>query len=93
MTSAVLWGLTAGLATLAVSEIVLRRSGPLLRRALWKTLLAGAAARTVWVLFALALVLARAPVEPRAFTISLLLGYLAAQVIEGMRYQRFFERQ
>ncbi len=93
MTSAIVWGLTAGLATLAVSEIILRQAGPMLRRAFWKALLAGAAARAVWVLLVLAFVLSRGLAEPRAFTASLLLGYLAAQVIEGMRYQRFFERQ
>ncbi len=93
MMGAILCGLTAGFATLAVSEIILRQAVPMLRHAFWKTLIAGAAVRTAWVLFVPAFVLLRGWAEPRAFTISLFLGYLAAQVIEGMRYQRFFERQ
>ncbi len=94
MTSAILWGTAAGFfGALAVSEIILRQAGPLLRHAPWKALTAGAAARTAWVLLALALVLSRGWAEPRSFTISLFLGYLAAQVIEGVRYRRFFERQ
>lgn len=91
--SAILWGAIAGFGTLAVSEAVLRQAGPMLRGAFWRALVVGAAARTVWVLFVLAFVLARGFPEPRAFTLSLLLSYLAAQVIEGVRYQRFFERQ
>lgn len=93
MTSAILGGLIAGLATLAVSEIVLRRIGAASGRAFWKTLSAGAAARAAWVLLALACSLSLGAVERRAFTAALLLSYLAAQVIEGLRCRRVFERR
>ena len=93
MTSAVVAGLTAGFATLAVSEIVLRRVGRRSGRAFWKALTAGAAARAAWVLIALASALSLGLAEPRAFALSLLASYFAAQVIEGTRYRRAFERR
>jgi hypothetical protein len=93
MTSAILGGLIAGLGTLAVSEVILRQLGAMLRGNFWKLLTLGAAIRTTWVLFVLTVVLSANLLEPRSFTISLMLGYLCAQMVEGVRYQRFFERQ
>ncbi len=92
MTGAILWGLIAGFGTLAVSEIILHQV-PLMRTEFWRALILGAVIRTTWVLFFLAFVISRNLLEPRAFTLALLLGYLGAQIVEGLRYQRFFERQ
>lgn len=93
MMSAILWGLVAGLGTLAVSEIIVRQSEPMRHGDFWKLLTLGVAVRTTWVLLVLAVVLTRQSVEPRAFTIALMLSYLLAQVVEGIRYQRFFARR
>ena len=93
MMSAILWGLVAGLGTLAVSELILRQSEPMMHSDFWKLLTLGVAVRTTWVLLVLAVVLTRQSVEPRAFTIALMLSYLLAQVVEGIRYQRFFARR
>ncbi len=92
MTGAILWGLIAGFGTLAVSEFILRQT-PLMRTEFWRALTLGAMIRTTWVLFILAFVISRNLLEPRAFTLALLLGYLSAQIVEGVRYQRFFERR
>lgn len=85
-------GLICGLASAAVSEAVLRLDPPILERNLFKVLAAGAGLRTLWVLALTAWALLGGAADPRLFVPALLLGYLAAQVFEGFRYTRYFER-
>ena len=85
-------GLICGLATATISEAVLRLGAPVLHSNLFHALAAGAAVRTFWVLALLAWAIRGGMPEPRAFVPALLLGYLAAQVFEGVRYTRYFER-
>ncbi len=53
--------------------------------------LAGMAARTLWMIVAMGWGLARLPEARVGFTATLMTIYLAAQVVEGVRYQRFAE--
>lgn len=92
MISEILAGLFCGLATAAVSEAVLRLGTPVLRHSLFKPLATGAAARALWVLALAGWALSGGTADPRLFVPALLLGYLAAQVFEGIRYARYFER-
>ena len=90
MSVAALGGLLAGLATIAISEILLRFWGTSARlESYWKLWLAGLGLRAAWILGLLALILVTRWLEPKPFTLALLGGYLAAQVLEGFRYQRF----
>lgn len=85
-------GLAGGLATVAVSEAVLRIMPGAVGNSLFHALGAGAALRALWVLSLLAWILAAGPGDPRLIVPSLMLGYLAAQVLEGIRYTRYFGR-
>lgn len=85
-------GLGCGLATAAISEVILRLGTRVLERSLFHALATGAALRTLWVLALLAWALTGGISDPRAFVPSLLLGYLAAQVFEGVRYTRYFAK-
>jgi hypothetical protein len=42
----------------------------------------------VWILGLLAAVAVTGALDPKPFVLSLLVGYLVAQVLEGLRYQR-----
>ena len=92
MTLEIVSGLTCGLGSAAVSEAILRLGPPVLEQSLFRALAAGAALRTLWILALLAWALGTGAVEPRLFVPALLLGYLAAQVFEGVRYTRYFEK-
>ncbi len=85
-------GVACGLATAAVSEAVLRLVPAVVERSLFRALAAGAALRAMWVLALIAWALTAGSGDPRLFVPALLLGYLAAQVFEGVRYTRYFER-
>ena len=85
-------GLACGLATAAVSEAVLRLMPDVAERSLFRTLAAGAALRALWVLALVSWALTAGSGDPRLFVPALLLGYLGAQVFEGVRYTRYFER-
>ncbi len=89
MSGAVIWGLLAGLATIGLSEAVLRfwQRRPL--EAVWKLSLIGALLRTIWILAVLSAVLISGWLDRAAFTLALLAGYLLAQVVAGLRYGRF----
>jgi len=88
MTAAILGGLLAGLATIGISELLLKIWGSRPVEAVWKLTLAGMALRAAWVLGMLTLVLVRGAEHRVAFVPALLAGYLAAQVWEGFRYRR-----
>ncbi len=92
MISEILAGLLCGLATAAVSEAVLCLGRSALRRSLFKALGTGAALRTLWVMALAGWALNSGVADPRLFVPALLLGYLAAQVFEGIRYTRYFEQ-
>ena len=85
-------GLACGLATAAFSEAVLHTVPAVVERSLFRALLVGAALRALWVLAVLSWALTAGPGDPRLVVPALLLGYLAAQVFEGVRYTRYFER-
>jgi hypothetical protein len=88
MTAAILGGLLAGLATIGISELLLKVWGANPVAAVWKLTLLGVALRTAWVLGVLTAVLARGGEHLSGFVPALLAGYLAAQVWEGFRYRR-----
>ena len=85
-------GLVCGLATVAISDGVLRIGGPVPQRSLFRLLVTGVALRTLWTLALLAWALSGGVTDPRGFVPALLAGYLAGQVFEGVRYARYFER-
>jgi hypothetical protein len=88
MTAAILGGLLAGLATIGISELLLKVWGANPVAAVWKLTLLGVALRTAWVLGVLTVVLVRGGEHRTGFISALLAGYLAAQVWEGFRYRR-----
>jgi hypothetical protein len=88
MTAAFVAGLVAGIATIGISELVLRVWGSRPVEAVWKLSLTGIALRTAWVLTVLVTFLTRGGENPEAFVPALLAGYLGAQIWEGLRYQR-----
>jgi hypothetical protein len=88
MSAALLLGVLAGLATIGVSEIVLKLWRPQPGRLDWKPWLIGMALRAAWVLGLLVLYLGSERPHRAAFALSLLAGYLLAQIFEGLRYQR-----
>ena len=92
MTWAVVAGLACGLATVLISEAILRFGGPALQHSLFRVLATGIALRTLWVLAVVAWSLSAGVPDPRAFVPGLLVGYLTGQVFEGIRYGRYFER-
>ncbi len=81
-------GAACGLATIVVSEALLRLPGEAWRTDLFRALAIGAALRTLWVLAVLAMALTHGIEHPGAFVPALMLGYLAGQVLEGIRYTR-----
>ncbi len=85
-------GLACGLASAALSEAVLRFGASVLERSLFRALAVGAALRTLWVLALTAWALTGGVGDGPAFVLPLLFGYLLAQVAEGIRYERYFER-
>ncbi len=85
-------GLACGLATAGVSEAVLRIVPDIVEHSLFRALAVGAVLRAIWVLALMAWALTAASVDVRFFIPTLLLGYLASQVFEGIRYTRYFER-
>ncbi len=85
-------GLACGLATAGVSEAVLRLMPDVMEQGLFRALAVGAALRALWVLAIVAWALIAGASDVRLFVPALLLGYLAAQVFEGIRYTRYFER-
>ncbi len=85
-------GLVCGLASAVVSEAVLRLDAGMLKRRLMHALAVGIGLRTLWVLTLAAWALSGGVANPPAFVLALLLGYLFAQVFEGVRYERYFER-
>lgn len=85
-------GLACGLASAVASEAVLRLGADTLKRSLFAALAIGAGLRAAWVLALLAWSLTSPGVDVRGFIPALLAGYLAAQVFEGVRYTRYFER-
>lgn len=91
--SAFFFGLLAGLATIGLSELLIRFWGSGSLHSFWKVLLVGVFLRAVWVLGLLAAVLITEIVDAKPFTIALLAGYLAAQIMEGLRYQRLIRTQ
>lgn len=91
MMEALIGGLTAGLATIGISEALMRYWSGRPLNAVWTIALIGIALRTIWVLGALVVVLANHLLEPIPFVVSLLLGYFVGQLLEGVRYQRFVE--
>lgn len=91
MIEALLGGLTAGLATIGISEALMRYWSVRPLNAVWTIALTGIALRTVWVLGVLVVVVANGLLAPIPFVAALLLGYLVGQLLEGVRYQRFVE--
>ena len=85
-------GFTCGLGSAVVSESILRTGPPILEHSLFRALAVGAALRTLWILALVAWALGTGAVDPRMFVPALLLGYLVAQVLEGIRYTRYFEK-
>lgn len=85
-------GLACGLATVLISEATLRIGRPALQHSLFRVLGTGIALRTLWVLALVAWALSDGVSDPRAFVPALLMGYLVAQIFEGVRYGRYFER-
>ena len=85
-------GLVCGLASAAVSEAVLRLGPTVLLHSFFRTMLAGAALRTLWILALTGWVLGSGAADPRLFVPALMLGYLAAQIVEGVRYERYFRQ-
>lgn len=92
MTWQILAGAACGMASVAVSEAVLGLGPAMLKRSLFQSLAAGATLRTIWVLLLTVWAMGSASVDVRAFLPALMVGYLAAQVFEGVRYTRYFEQ-
>ena len=88
----VMGGLICGLATAGVSEAVLRILPAYVEQNLFRALAVGATLRAFWILGLMAWALTAGGGEPRVFVPTLLLGYLASQAFEGVRYTRFLER-
>ncbi len=91
MTVALAAGLTVGAAAALISELVLRhwRSNPGLPA--MRVFLIGLALRTAWILAALIVTLAFGWFQGAAFPATLFATYLATQIWEGFRYQRFIQ--
>lgn len=89
MTAAIFAGAAIGLGTALVSEAVLRYWMRRPNEPAMKILLRGLLLRTALVLTALVVILWRGWFDEIAFVAALFVSYLAAQVWEGFRYQRF----
>jgi hypothetical protein len=86
--TAVALGLLGGLATIAVSEFLLKFWGSGSAASVFRILVTGIVLRAVWIFGLLAAVAVTGALDPKPFVLSLLVGYLVAQVLEGLRYQR-----
>jgi len=86
--NAVLCGLLGGLATLAVSEALLRWWQPRPVHTFWRLALLSVAARTLLVLSLLGAVLASGSLDGRLFTVALLSSYFVALMMETYRHQQ-----
>ena len=89
MTAAIFAGAAIGLCTALVSEAMLRHWMRRPNEPAMKILLRGLLLRAVLVLTALVVVLVKGWFDQAAFAAALFVSYLAAQVWEGLRYQRF----
>ena len=85
-------GLACGLASALISEFVLRLGTGDLQRNWLHALAVGMGLRTLWVLALAGWALSGGVSNGPAFVMPLLLGYLVAQVAEGVRYERYFEQ-
>lgn len=89
MTAAIFAGTAIGLGTGLVSEAMLRYWMRRPNEPAMKVLLRGLLLRTALVLTALAVILSRGWFDEIVFVSAVVASYLAAQVWEGFRYQRF----
>ena len=89
MTTAIFAGTAIGLGTALVSELMLRYWMRRPNEPAMKILLRGLLLRTVLVLTALVVVLSKGWLDEAVFAAALFVSYIAAQVWEGFRYQRF----
>ena len=87
--TAILAGVVIGLGTALVSEAMLRYWMRRPNEPAMKILLRGLLLRTVLVLTALVVVLSKGWFDEAVFAAALFVSYIAAQVWEGFRYQRF----
>lgn len=87
--TAVFAGAAVGFGTLFVSEAMLRYWMRRPHEPVMKILLRGLLLRTVLVLTALVVILSRGWFDEVVFVSAVFVSYLAAQVWEGFRYQRF----
>ena len=87
--TAILAGAVIGLGTALVSEARLRYWMRRPNEPAMKILLRGLLLRTVLVLTALVVVLSKGWFDEAVFAAALFVSYIAAQVWEGFRYQRF----
>jgi hypothetical protein len=87
--AAICAGAAIGLGTALISEVMLRFWMSRPAEPAMKIMLRGLLLRSALVLSALVVVLARGWFDEAAFVGSLFVTYLAAQVWEGFRYQRF----
>jgi hypothetical protein len=89
VTSAILAGAAIGLGTILVSEAMLRYWMRRPDEPAMKILLRGLLLRVALVLTALVVILSRGWFDEIVFVSAVFVSYLAAQVWEGLRYQRF----
>jgi hypothetical protein len=89
VTSAILAGAAIGLGTIFVSEAMLRYWMRRPDEPAMKILLRGLLLRVALVLTALVVILSRGWFDEIVFVSAVFVSYLAAQVWEGLRYQRF----
>jgi hypothetical protein len=91
MSGGVIWAVLAGAPFVMISETLLAVWS---KRPEWKPMqaaMAGMALRTFWMIVAMGIGLARMPEARAEFTVTLMAVYMAAQVAEGIRYQKFAE--
>jgi hypothetical protein len=89
VTAAIFAGAAIGLGTALVSEAMLRYWRHRPNEPVMKILLRGLLLRAALVLTALIIVLSKGWFDEAVFAAALFVSYLAAQVWEGFRYQRF----
>ena len=85
---AVFWGLLGGLATLGVSEVLLRWWRPRPVHTFWKLGLLSTAVRTLLVLSLLGAVLASGSLDGRLFAPALLGSYFIVLLVETFRHRQ-----
>jgi hypothetical protein len=89
VTAAIFAGAAVGLGTALISEAMLRYWTHRPNEPAMKILLRGLLLRAALVLTALIVVLSKGWFDEAVFAAALFVSYLAAQVWEGFRYQRF----